>query len=299
MRELLPRALRYAVERHRSLQKLEHYADMLRIKNAALEEELRMAREVQQALLPHQYPQFSNGSNMHGSLLQFAHCYRPAAALSGDFFNILPISDHEAGILICDVMGHGVRAAFLGALARGFIIQSTPLASDPGIFLTGLNHEFTATLKQIGIESFVSAFYLVANLATWQLRYANAGHPSALIQRQGASVGWLEAAHPYQPPLGLLSETVYRTSQTPLAERDSIVLFTDGLYEQENDAGEPFGPKRLLDAVSRRLGHPCNKLLDELVNETQQFSGHEDFDDDVCLVGMEVLSFPTFNEKVA
>ena len=300
MKDLLPRATRYAVERHHAQQKLAHYARELQEKNAVLEEELRMAREVQQALLPHQYPQFSDVSGSHARALQFAHRYCPAAALSGDFFNILPLSDHQAGVLICDVMGHGVRAAFIGALARGFIQHSVPFASDPGEFLTRLNRELAATLKQIGIEAFATAFYGVADVAERRLRYANAGHPSPLILRRDAgAVDWLRVERPYQPPLGLIGDTAYRAYQAVLAEHDSIVLFTDGLFEQENAAGEQFGQGRLLEAVSRRVGQGCETLLDELVNETQQFSGHEDFADDVCLVSLDVVSGPPFDEKAA
>ena len=68
------------------------------------------------------------------------------------------------------------------------------------------------------------------------------------------------------------------------------MLFTDGLYEEENAAGEQFGHQRLLDAVSRRMEQPCETLLDDLVSESQKFSGHEEFADDVCLVGMDVVN---------
>jgi sigma-B regulation protein RsbU (phosphoserine phosphatase) len=300
MTELLPRAVRYAVERHCAQQKVEQYARELQEKNAVLEDELRLAREVQQALLPHRYPQFADVSTSHGQALQFAHRYRPAAALSGDFFNILPLSDHEAGVLICDVMGHGVRAAFIGALARGFILQFTPIASDPGKFLTGLNHALADTLNQSGIEAFASAFYFVADVSKRVLRYANAGHPSALMLHRDAGVAdWLQVDRPYQPPLGLLSGTAYPASQATLEEHDSIVLFTDGLYEQENAAGEQFGHERLLNAASERMGEPCDILLDDLVKESQAFSGHNEFADDVCLVGMDVLNGAPFDEEAA
>ncbi len=298
MRDLLPRALRYAVERHRAQRKIADYACELREKNAALGEEFRMAREVQRSLLPREYPQFSDLSGWRGRVLQFAHRYHPAATLSGDFFHILPLSESQAGIFIGDVMGRGVRAALIGALVRGFVLQPTPRATDPGEFLTSLNHELAAALQQIGTEAFASAFYLVADLAKRQVRYANAGHPGALIlRRDAAAVDWLRVESPYQPPLGLLPGTVYRDAQAALAERDGVVLFTDGLYRQDNAAGEQFGHARLFDAVSRRLGQPCETLLDDLVRETRQFAGHEEFDDDVCLVGLDVVSGPPFEEK--
>ena len=90
-------------------------------------------------------------------------------------------------------------------------------------------------------------------------------------------------------PLGLTGETSYRSTLGELGGRDSIVLFTDGLYEEENAEGEQFGHQRLLDAVTRRLSQHCDTLLEDLVHESQRFSGHEEFADDVCLVGMDVV----------
>ena len=299
MLDVLPRAIRYAIERHRSQEDLERYAGELREKNAVLEEELRMAREIQQAWLPRQYPQFSDRLGEHGSALNFSHYYRPATALSGDFFNVMRLSDDRAGVLICDVMGHGVRAALIGALARGFIGQFAPVASDPAGFLSDLNRELAKTLKQTGIESFASAFYFVADMTQRELRYANAGHPNPLLLRRDAgTVDWLGEDRQHQPPLGLLEETSYRTSTCALDERDSVVLFTDGLYEEENARGEQFGHQRLLDAVTRRLAQPCETLLDDLVCESQKFSGHEEFADDVCLVGMDVVNGGKREERI-
>ena len=291
MRDLLPRAIRYAVERHHTQQKLEQYARELHEKNSSLEQELSLAREVQQALLPHHYPCFKSVPGEGRCVLEFAHRYCPATSLSGDFFDILPLSLHQAGVLICDVMGHGVRAAFIGALTRGLVQQSVSLALDPGAFLTSLNHDLAETLKHSEIDAFVTAFYFVADVAERRVRYANAGHPSPMILRRGTgSVDWLRVDRPYRQPLGLLSSTAYRTYEAPLVEHDSIVLFTDGIYEQENAAGEQFGQQRLIDAVSRRLGEPCGTILDGLVRETRQFSGRDDFTDDVCLVGMDVVT---------
>ena len=291
MRDQLPRAIRYAVERHHTQQKLEQFARELQEKNASLEQELSLAREVQQALLPHHYPCFKSIPGEGRCALEFAHRYCPATSLSGDFFDILPLSLHQAGVLICDVMGHGVRAAFIGALTRGLVQQSVALALDPGAFLTSLNHDLAETLKHSEIEAFVTAFYFVADVAERRLRYANAGHPSPMIlRRDTGTVDWLRVDRPYRPPLGLRSSTAYLTYEAPLVEHDSIVLFTDGIYEQENAAGEQFGQQRLLEAVSRRLGEPCGTMLDGLVSETRQFSGHDDFTDDVCLVGMDVVT---------
>src|SRR5262249_50874489 len=80
----------------------------LRIKNEQMEEDLRMAREIQQAIIPQQYPTFPKSADPRDSMLRFCHRYRPTGAVGGDFFNVRALSDTKAGVFICDVMGHGV-----------------------------------------------------------------------------------------------------------------------------------------------------------------------------------------------
>ncbi|MEQ1850678.1 MAG: PP2C family protein-serine/threonine phosphatase, partial [Chthoniobacteraceae bacterium] len=122
-------------------------------------------------------------------------------------------------------------------------------------------------------------------------RHANAGHPNPMLLRRGAGVvEWLGMPGSAQIPLGLRSDTVYPDARTPVADRDSIVLLTDGIYEEENKAGEEFGPKRLIAAATKRMEEPCEKLLGNLLRDTQRFAGHEEFADDVCLVGIDVMN---------
>jgi sigma-B regulation protein RsbU (phosphoserine phosphatase) len=292
MDDALPRAIRYAIERHRAQLEREHFAAELQQRNELLEEELRMAREIQCALLTHKYPEFIVHDR---SALHFAHCYRPAVSLSGDFFSVLRLSDNKAGVLICDVMGHGVQAALIGTLMRGLmrglVDQFKTVATEPGKFLSALNQQISETFKQAGIDTFATAFYFIADLANQQVHYANAGHPSAMILRRDAHVvDWLGVGGQNRPPLGLLGGTIYPTFHEALAPHDAILLFTDGLYEAENDAGEPYGRERLIAAVRQRLHEPCDQLLDELIHASQEFSGHEDFGDDVCILGMDVVN---------
>lgn len=294
--EFLVRAIQYAIGRNHAQIERERYAAELFKLNQELLEELRMAREIQQALLPHEYPHF----RAHHNSLHFAHYYRAAAVLSGDFFSVLRLSDNKAGVLICDVMGHGIRAALIGTLARGLVDQFLPAASQPGILLGLLNRELSRTFKQAEISAFVTAFYYVADLAERKITYANAGHPNALIlRRDDQTVDWLRVDGRHKPPLGLLDHMNYPSFSVALAPRDSIMLFTDGLYEKENAKGEQFGRERLMAAVNRRMKLPCGEMIDGLVTESQEFSGSEDFADDVCLVGMDVINHPEFHEPAA
>jgi len=108
----------------------------LEAKNTQLEADLRMAREIQLALLPRDYPTLSHYGSSGYSALTFAHCYRPAEAVGGDFFDIFPLSPTRAGIFICDVMGHGLRAALVTAIIRTLLEELRPMMQNPGRFLS-------------------------------------------------------------------------------------------------------------------------------------------------------------------
>src|SRR5262249_50561472 len=137
--QLLARAMRYAIERKRLTAQLGRYAEELRSKNAQLEADFNMAREIQEVFLPHQYPTFPHSVAPEQSALQFSHRYFPAAAVGGDFFDVFAITDTTCGIFLCDVMGHGMRAALVTAIMRGLVEELMPVAADAGKFLTEIN----------------------------------------------------------------------------------------------------------------------------------------------------------------
>jgi serine phosphatase RsbU (regulator of sigma subunit) len=260
-------------------------------RNAEMEADLSLAREIQQAFLPQQYVSFPRLALPLEGALQFHHRYQPTSTLGGDFTDILILSETRAGVFICDVMGHGVRSALVTAVARGLIEELLPTAVDPGRFLSQLNHSLMAILKRTRTPMFATAFFLVADVESGQMSFANAGHPSPLhLQREaGIAEALRGAAAGAGPALGVFDDFEYSTQQCPLAERDLIVLFTDGLVEVTRGDDE-YGEERLLDAVQRRQHLPATPLLDELLAEIRAFAGNRLFEDDVCLVGMEVIS---------
>lgn len=288
--QLLVRAMRYAIERKRMGEQLTRYAEELREKNALLEADFNMAREIQEVFLPHQYPTFPHSVAPEQSALQFTHRYLPAAAVGGDFFDIFAITDSAAGIFICDVMGHGMRAALITAIMRGLVEKLKPVAADAGNFLTEINRSLRAILRQTREPFMATAFYLIADVASGELRFANAAHPSPFqLCRSLREVHPLRHYDPrHGPALGLFEKAAYPTCQCPIAPDDLVVLFTDGLYEVENGEHEEFGQDRLLTRICERAKLPTARLFDELLGEIQNFSVTKDFDDDVCLVGVEV-----------
>src|SRR5207248_865042 len=141
-------------------EQLATYNEELREKNSQLEDDLDMASEIQQAFLPHQFPAFPRGVALEQSALQFHSRYLPTGAVGGDFFHVLPLSETQAGVFICDVMGHGVRAALVTAIQRALIEELMDVAHDPGEFLTRINHALLSILRRTRTPMFASAFYL-------------------------------------------------------------------------------------------------------------------------------------------
>ena len=205
-------------------------------KNAVMEADLEMARELQMALLPQRFPTLPRGAAAADSAVKFCSLYRPAGSVSGDFFNIVRVSDTAVGVFICDVMGHGVRAALVTAMIRALEEQLSDTADDPGALLTELNRELRGILRQSGTTLFTTACYLIADVATSRVTFANAGHPSPLlVSRNGGGVLPIAAApHTRGPALGLLDNVCYRSCEHPVAPDDLVLLFTDGLFEVEN-----------------------------------------------------------------
>ncbi len=264
-------------------------------RNADMEADLRMACEVQQAILPQRYPCFPASATAATSALRFCDRYRPNGAVGGDFFDVLPLSDTQAGVFLCDVMGHGVRAALVTAMVRALLEGFRHLAADPGWFLAELNRELLAILGQTSVPLFLSAFYLTIDVGTGELRYANAGHPCPLhVRRSAGEVAPLPlVAGMPGPPLGVREKAVYSVSRVNVEAGDLVVLFTDGVYEVTGADQEPYGEERLLAAVRQRSSLPPGRLFDEVLADVLQFAGGQGFADDVCLLGVEVAALAT------
>ena len=262
----------------------------LHIKNTQFEDDLKMAREIQIAMLPQQFPSFPRNALPEQSAFQFTHRYLPTGAVGGDFFTVSALSDEEATVFICDVAGHGVRSSLITAMIRALLEEMNQLAHDPGQFFTKLNSDLHAILKHAGTPMLTTGFYLVANWKTGLMRYTNAGHPKPLlIRRDKKSVEPLtNIGGKSQPALGLFQEAAYRTSEVKLSPRDLVMLFTDGLYEVQDKKHELYSQAMLVADVEQRSQLMVSDLFDELIARMQRFSADGKFSDDVCIVGMEV-----------
>jgi serine phosphatase RsbU (regulator of sigma subunit) len=280
----------------------------LREKNEMMEEDLRMAHELQLALLPRRFPPVPSGVTEEQSAVRVRSLYRASHFVGGDCFNVTRVSDTALSVFICDVMGHGVRAALVTAMLRALEEQLGEKAADPALLLGEMNRALCHIFEESETLVFASACALTVDVADGRVLFANAGHPSPLlVRRQKGRVDSLQGA-PFArqavpravtaeevaphtrggPALGIFAQAEYSNQSCEVAAGDVLLLFTDGLFEVENSRGEWFSESGLREAISRRVDLPTEDLIQAAVTAAERFAAGRPFPDDMCVVGVEV-----------
>jgi serine phosphatase RsbU (regulator of sigma subunit) len=254
-----------------------------RIRLSRIDEELAVARRIQELFLPRVLPQPDGW--------QIAAFIRGAQAVGGDFFDCIELPGGHVGIVVADVCGKGVPAALFVALTRSLVRASStaPWAFQRGDLETDdiLAGALWFTNDYIAAEHgesnmFVTLFYGVLDPAAGVLRYVNAGHNPPLIVSPGAEhVSELENS---ALPLGIVGGQVFETSQAALAPGELLVGFSDGITEAMDADGEPFGDERLLAALRRHSGLPASELVAAIVGEVEAYAGGAPQADDMTLL---------------
>ena len=260
-------------------------AEQLNIRNMAYEEELLLAREIQQAFTSTGFPDVSAA----GIRLAFGSRHIPISGMAGDFHEVIPIDENRVGLLICDVMGHGVRAALVVAMLRGLLEKARAQAGCPGTFLSGLNDGLASILRRAGVTMFATAFYGVLDLRKRVLAHACAGHPGPVLCGADGATSQLGTGRDSRgPALGLFGDAAFPESVATLGLPCRLMLFTDGVLEAENPHGELF-ERHLAGVIGGHADEPLETALDIILDAVLEFSSSRAFDDDVCLLGCDLL----------
>jgi sigma-B regulation protein RsbU (phosphoserine phosphatase) len=262
----------------------------LQRRSAEMEADLRMARQVQEAFLNRAYPFFPAGALPEASRLRFAHRYIPTTTLGGDFFDILQLSDTLCGVLVCDVMGHGVRAGLLTALIRGIVEEVGARTTDPVYVLQEVNRSLMPIVEQTGQPVFATVFFGVIDTQAGRLTFSNAGHPAPLIRRRdpSAPIARLAPADP-EPATGLIGDFAYSCQSVEFGPGDLLLAYTDGVLEAPNPQGQYFGEERILSILLESRGLAGTEVNDRLIAAVLAHGVRTDFEDDVCLVAIEAV----------
>lgn len=261
-------------------------ATQLDERNRALEKEISLAREVQQALQPVSIPDrvWKTQDGMERRA-HFHQVYKPSTGVAGDCFEVFPVGNSGLGMIICDVMGHGVRAALIASMLRGLMEQVANLADTPGLLLSSLNRQMSRIFTQANITMFATACYVYLDLDKKRLTLSGAGHPAPVIQMPDGRA-YLPPI-PRSPALGLIENAMFRESEIRLVPGMKLMLYTDGITEARNAEGDELGAPRIMEALAANMPPDIKGMLDTALAAMHNFTGTTEQDDDICLLGME------------
>ncbi|MDZ7762288.1 MAG: fused response regulator/phosphatase [Desulfovermiculus sp.] len=239
-----------------------------------IEREIEMLGDIQSRLLPAQHPPFPN--------ILIDTLFKPSGRASGDFFDYFPTNDNTIRLAVCDVSGHGARAAFLMGVVRTLIRLSEKTSLNLDQVLTLLNDSL---MDIIGGESdFISLFLADVDTQSFTLSYINAGHCPGLMTSGDGKVEILEANIPI---LGITSITPVIQTRS-LQEHSSLFLYTDGIYEWRTPNGTYFDHERFLEMAKDLL--PGNgPFLSNLMQAMQSITSKIPFRDDVTALYLYLL----------
>ncbi len=246
-----------------------------------LEEELRIAREIQMSLLPGQ-----TLSTVPG--IRVAALCIPATEVGGDYYDVLPLSDTRMGVLVADVSGKGTSAALYMAELKGLVLSLVRIYDSPARLLVEANHILAESMDS---RTFVTMTYAVVDTAGRSMRFARAGH-NPLIHLEAAS-GKTRVLTPPGLGLGLDKgerfEQILEEVEVPLAPGDFFLFFTDGLSEAMNEEAELFGEVRLRRILEESEGLSSEALRGRILEEVERFVGEAAPHDDLTMVVLKVV----------
>lgn len=245
-----------------------------------MEEDLRVARNIQMSLLPQEYVEVEG--------LKIAAVCLPANEMGGDYYDLLPLSNHRLGVLIADVSGKGTSAALYMAELKGLILSLSRNHDSPKALLTELNEILAPNLDR---RSFVTMTYAIIDSQKRTLRVARAGH-NPLIHFDGRT----GLTHLLSPPglaLGFDSgntfKAVIQELELPLVHGDTFLFFTDGISEAMNGASELFGEGRLAAILKEANALSSDDLKERILHEVRVFAAGESPHDDMTMVIVKVV----------
>jgi len=233
--------------------------------------ELEIARQVQARLFPQTLPPFST--------LEYAGLCIQAQKVGGDYYDFLNLGRERLGLVIGDIAGKGIAAALLMAnLQANLRSQCATALEHPQRFLRAVNQLF----RENTIESaYTTLFFAEYDDRGQSLRYANCGHLHGLLLR---NTGTLERLATTGTVLGLFEDWDCTIGECRLHAGDVFVLYTDGVTEAFNEAGDEFGEQRLIEAMTRRRELSSKAMLESIVDDVRKFSPHEQHDDITLIV---------------
>jgi serine phosphatase RsbU (regulator of sigma subunit) len=234
-----------------------------------LEEQISIARNIQQALLPRNFRDYPH--------LALSGCNFPCLAVGGDYFDVFPLSENRTAFLIADVSGKGLGAALLTTMLQG-VLSGMTLGTDPARLFNHLNR-FLCDHAEVG--RYATMFFGILD-EKGSLEYINAGHPSPILIRGTGSAEDVFTEGSF--PVGLVPEAEYDTAHVKLEPGDTLVLFSDGVTEAMDPKEEFFGMARLVQLLAGHNETPLDQLQKIILESVENFARGASQADDLTLL---------------
>jgi sigma-B regulation protein RsbU (phosphoserine phosphatase) len=241
-----------------------------------MEQEINIARDIQQALLPRDFREFPH--------LAVSGINFPCLSVGGDYFDVFPLSDKRTAFLLADVSGKGLGAALLTTMLQGALSGMT-LGTDPARVFNHVNR-FLCSHSEVG--RYATMFFGILD-QDGEMDYINAGHPSPFLIRHGvAEEPFTEGSY----PVGLVQEAEYVTAHVKLEPGDTLILFSDGVTEAMDPDEELYGVPRLREVLTGQSDCALDKLQKSILESVENFAKGAHQADDLTLLIVRYRSMP-------
>ena len=239
------------------------------MEKARMEQEMRIAAEIQQALLPK--------AARAGAYFRAAAASLPCRSIGGDFYDYVDLSDGSLGFALGDVAGKGPPAALLSAMMQGIFAAQAATSDAPSRTITRVN----LALYRRGIESrFVTLMYGVLD-PSGRMVYCNAGHNPPLVISPARGVSGVRRLEKGGPIVGLFESAMYEEETVQLAPGDWLIVFSDGISEAMSAGGDEYGEARIIDCIQRNSTLDPSTLLEALFSDVREFARGAAQSDDI------------------
>ena len=280
--KLLERTIRYTIEHAQTLAELRNSQQSLQTANNQLEEaaniineEMEMARLIQRSMLP-------DLKNITG--LKIAASYNPCQAIGGDLYDLIEIDNNKIALFVFDVVGHGVPAALVSAMAKISFSRNINKENTPGDVLKAVNIEINENLRE---QMNLTAFLGILDKTNREFIFSRAGHPPAIILRSKEHT--IESLNIKGISIGFIPDAEYELEKVTLNNGDKIVFYTDGITECINEERKRFGIRRLEELLLRMTSGSATEIVDELKRDYKNFMGKAPQIDDITLMVTEFV----------
>lgn len=238
--------------------------------------ELQIAINIQKSFLPKEIPRLKN--------FDLDALTIPAMEVGGDFYDFIPVSNEEIGLVIADVSGKSVPAALFMASSRSIIRAKATGNAGAGSIINDVNQLITAEAES---GMFVTLFYSTLNCKEKTLTYVNAGHNPPILYR--AKTGDIRALKTKGMAIGVIDDVKFEEKEIKLETNDIVIFYTDGVTEAINDKEEQFGKDRLFDLLKENKDLSSEKMVRKIIEKIEEFSRKRAQFDDITLMILKAI----------